>query len=158
MQTYFGLKPTDIGQGKFFADQTYHFQTLRALSDVPSDRADTSEVLETIKHIRSGDGQGWFKAWSETGDRVASRAAAATDRIARGRALLRVHNYCRTSEFFLPSDDPKRPVSAAKNIQAFYAGLDALESPISKSKCHMATIIISMRFITLPPRATPKGP
>jgi pimeloyl-ACP methyl ester carboxylesterase len=126
MLTYFGFKQADIGQARFFADQTYHFQTLRALSDVPSDGADTSEVLETIKHIRSGDGQGWFKAWSETGDRVATRAAAATDRIARGRALLRAHNYCRTAEFFLPSDDPKRPVSATKNIRAFYAGFDAI--------------------------------
>ena len=51
---------------------------------------------------------------------------ATTDRIAKGRALLRAHNYYRTAEFFLPPDDAKRPVSAAKNIQSFYAGLDAL--------------------------------
>lgn len=56
---YVVLRPADVGRGRFFADQTYHFQTLRALSDVPSDGADTSEVLETIKHIRSGDAQGW---------------------------------------------------------------------------------------------------
>jgi hypothetical protein len=38
---------------KFFNDQTYHFQTLRALNDIPYGGADTSEVLETIKHIRA---------------------------------------------------------------------------------------------------------
>lgn len=116
----------DVGQGRFFADQTYHFQTLRVLNDVPSDGADTSEVLETVKHIRSGDAEGWFRAWSETGDRVARLANATADRIASGRALLRAHNYYRTAEFFLPPDDPKRPVSTAKNVHSFYAGLDAM--------------------------------
>jgi hypothetical protein len=40
----------------------YHFQTLRAMNDVTSDGAETAEVLETIKRIRSGDAQGWFRA------------------------------------------------------------------------------------------------
>ncbi len=89
---YVFLRRRDVGQGRFFADQTYHFQTLRVLNDVPSDGADTAEVLETIKHIRSGDAQGWFRAWSDTGDRVARSAAATTDGIAKGRALLRAHS------------------------------------------------------------------
>ena len=116
----------DVGQGRFFADQSHHFQTLRVLNDVASDGADAAEVLETIKRIRAGDAQGWFRAWSDTGDRVTRSAAATTDRIAKGRALLRAHNYYRTAEFFLPSDDAKRPVAATKNTQSFYAGLDAL--------------------------------
>ena len=116
----------DVGQDRFFADQTYHFQTLRVLNDIVADGADMSEVLETIKHIRSGDAQGWFQAWWATGDRVTRFAAATTDRIAKGRALLRAHNYYRTAEFFLPPDDAKRSASATKNIQSFYAGLDLL--------------------------------
>ena len=39
----------DVGRGRFFADQAYHFQTLRVLNDITADGADTSEVLETIK-------------------------------------------------------------------------------------------------------------
>jgi alpha-beta hydrolase superfamily lysophospholipase len=123
---YAALRRGDVGQGRFFADQSYHFQTLRVLNDVPSDGADTAEVLEMIKHVRSGDAQGWFQAWSDTGDRVARLAAATADRIAKGRALLRAHNYYRTAEFFLTPDDARRPVSAAKNVQSFYAGLDTL--------------------------------
>jgi alpha-beta hydrolase superfamily lysophospholipase len=126
VMAYAALRREDVGQGRFFADQTYHFQTLRVLNDVPSDGADTAEVLETIKHIRSGDAQGWFRAWSNTGDQVSRLAAATTDRIAKGRALLRAHNYYRTAEFFLRPDDAKRPVSAAKNVRSFYAGLDVL--------------------------------
>ncbi|MBR1146648.1 S9 family peptidase [Bradyrhizobium sp. AUGA SZCCT0431] len=123
---YFLTRPSDRGQSRFFADQSYHFQTLRALTDIAADGADTSEVLETIRHIRSGDAQGWFSAWSDTADRVSVRAEKAMDQIAKGRALLRAHNYYRTAEFFLPPEDPKRPVSSAKNIRSFYAGLDAL--------------------------------
>ena len=123
---YIVARPVDRGQSRFFADQSYHFQTLRALTDIAADGADTAEVLETIKHIRSGDAQGWFSAWSDTGDRVSVRAEKTMDQIAKGRALLRAHNYYRTAEFFLPPEDPKRPVSSAKNIQSFYAGLDAL--------------------------------
>jgi hypothetical protein len=99
------LRRGDLGQGRFFADQTYHFQTLRVLNDVPSDGADAAEVIETVKHIRSGNAQGWFRAWRDTGDRVARLAAATTDRIAKGRALLRAHNYYRTAEFFLWASD-----------------------------------------------------
>ncbi len=117
----------DTGKARFFADQAYHFQTLRALNDIAAGGADTSEVLETIRHIRSGDAQGWFEAWSQTADRVATQAAATSDPIARGRALLRAHNYYRTGEFFLPPNDPKRPLSAAKNTKTFYAGLAALD-------------------------------
>ena len=95
----------DVGHGRFFADQSYRFQTLRALDDIQANGADTSEVLETIKHIRSGDAQGWFQASSQTGDRVAAVAGATTDNIAKGRALLRAHNYYRTAEFLLPPND-----------------------------------------------------
>ena len=77
----------------FFADQTYHFQTLRVLNDIAADEADTSEVLQTIERIRSGDTQGRFQAWSQRGDRVVRRAGAAIDRLSKGRALLRAHNY-----------------------------------------------------------------
>ena len=110
----------------FFTDQTYHFQTLRVLNDIAADGADTSEVLETINHIRSGDAQEWFRAWSQTGDRVAAWAGDHSDNMSKGRALLRAHNYYRTAEFLLPPDDPKRPLSAEKNKRSFYAGLDAL--------------------------------
>src|SRR5271165_2341277 len=123
---YAALRRRDVGMDRFFDDQSYHFQTLRVMNNVASDGADTAEVFETIKHIRSGFAQGWYRAWSDTGDRVTRSAAATTDRIAKGRALLRAHNYYRTAAFFLPPDDAKRPVSAAKNIQSFYAGLDAL--------------------------------
>src|ERR1700730_10370900 len=100
----------------FFDDQTYHFQTLRALNDIPYGGADTSEILETIQHIKSGDADSWYSAWERTGDRVAGFACRTKDPISRGRALLRAHNYYRTAEFFLAPRDPRRLVSWQKNI------------------------------------------
>lgn len=116
----------DDGRARFFDDQAYHFQTLRALSDIPADGADTGEVLETIRQIRAGDAQGWHAAWEATGDRLLQRAAKMEDARSKGMAYLRAHNYFRTGEFFLPPNDPKRPAAFAKNVQAFYAGLDIL--------------------------------
>ena len=55
---------------RFFSDQTYHFQTLRALSETPYGEADTSEILETIGHIKVGDADSWYRAWERVGDRV----------------------------------------------------------------------------------------
>ncbi|MBX3493315.1 MAG: alpha/beta hydrolase [Parvibaculum sp.] len=116
----------DQGQSRFFADQTYHFQTLRALNVIPSGGADTQEVLETIKHIRAGDPQSWFEAWEATGDRVYALANNTNDRLSRGRAYFRAHSYYRTGEFLLLPDDPQRPAAWEKNVTAFYKGLDTL--------------------------------
>jgi pimeloyl-ACP methyl ester carboxylesterase len=111
---------------RFFSDQTYHFQTLRALNDIPFGGADISEVLETVKHIKPGDFDSWYAAWERTGDRVIELASRTSDRISRGRALLRAHNYFRTAEFLLAPNDPRRRISWKKNIRAFYDGLDKL--------------------------------
>jgi len=115
-----------VTRSRFFSDQTYHFQTLRALNDIPYGGADTSEVLETIKHIKPGDAESWYDAWERTGDRVLELAGRTKDPISRGRGLLRAHNYYRTAEFLLAPDDPRRMVSWKKNIEAFYNGMDTL--------------------------------
>lgn len=124
--TWQALRPGDRGQARFFADQTYHFQTLRAFSDIPFGGGDTGEILETIKHVEAGNADSWFEAWERTGDRVAALARATKDRISRGQALLRAHNYYRTAEFLLDPGDPRRPPSWAKNVESFYEGIDTL--------------------------------
>ena len=115
------------GRSRFFRDQAYHFQTLRAFNDIRADGADTMEILETIKHIKEGDAQSWFSAWENTGSRVLQRAQRTTDPMSRGQAFLRAHNYLRTAEFFLAPQDPQRPLSFEKSVKVFHLGLDALE-------------------------------
>jgi len=60
------------------------------------------------------------------GDRLAELAQRTTDPISKGRALLRAHNYYRSSDFFLLPDDPRRQGAWKKNIDTFYQGLDVL--------------------------------
>ena len=116
----------DVGQSHFFKDQTYRFQTLRLLGNEPYGGSDTEEVLETIKHIRSGDAQGWYEAWSATAERTLAPAERTQDAQSKGGAYLRAHSYFRVSEFFLPSSDTRRSIATQKNLSAFYKGLAAL--------------------------------
>ena len=117
-----------VRRSRFFSDQTYHFQTLRALNDIPYGGADTSEILATIEHIKPGDADSWYSAWERTGDRVSELADCTKDPISRGCAHLRAHNYYRTAEFLLAPHDPRRAISWKKNIETFYKGLDALSA------------------------------
>lgn len=125
---------SDYGSSRLFQDQNFHFQTLRALNDIPFHGADTAEVFETVRHIKSGDVQGWFAAWERTAARVEAQATKIADPISKGRAYLRAHNYYRTAEFFLPPEDPMRPAVWAKNIGSFYKGLDTLGVTYQKIK------------------------
>jgi alpha-beta hydrolase superfamily lysophospholipase len=122
----FWPKPEDRGNPRFFADQTYNFQTIRVLNDVAEAGGDTGETLQAIAGLKAGDAQGWYVAWSAAGDRAVALADRTRDRIGKGETLLRAHNYYRTAEFFLAPGDNKRHALWKKNIGAFYAGLDVL--------------------------------
>jgi hypothetical protein len=95
-----------LGIGRFFVTENFHFQTLRALMEIPAGSADTNEVLETLKLIVDGDVQSWYAAWSAMSDRVFMLAERTIDRISKGNAYLRSHNYQRTAEFLLPRPTP----------------------------------------------------
>ncbi len=122
----FWPKPEDRGNPRFFADQTYNFETIRALNDVAVAGGDSAETTEAIAGVKAGDAQGWYAAWSAEGDRVAALANRTNDPISKGNALLRAHTYYREAEFFLAPGDAKRPAIWKKNVAAFYAGLDTL--------------------------------
>jgi alpha-beta hydrolase superfamily lysophospholipase len=126
---YAWLGPQQRGQTRYFENQTYHFQTLRAFNDIPAGGADTGEILEAIRGIRSGDAQSWYQGWNDAGERVLKLARAARDPESRGGALMRAHNYFRTAQFLLPPDDPKRPAAFTRDNEAFYEGLQILKVP-----------------------------
>jgi pimeloyl-ACP methyl ester carboxylesterase len=113
-------------RGRFFADQTFHFETLRNAGYILSNCADLSEVLETVKVITEGDVQSWYAGWKATADRVFAMAERTQDTLSKGGAYMRASGYQRTSEFLLPPDDPKRPESFEKTSSYFVKGLDTL--------------------------------
>jgi len=146
----------DVGRGRLFLDQTYHHQALRALNDVVAHGADVSEVLEATKHIRAGDAQGWYTAWTALGDRNLARAHTTRDPESRGEALLRASSYYSRAEFFLPPDDPKRAPSFERSTQAFYAGLGILGVEYEKVRVPYGEHHLNALFYPAPsPRVSP---
>ena len=101
-------------RGRFFNNQTYHFETLRQAGYILSNCADLGEILETVKVIAEGDAQSWYTAWAGTADRVLALAERTQNSLSRGGAYMRASTYQRTAEFLLPPDDPKRPGSFEK--------------------------------------------
>lgn len=113
-------------RGRFFADQTFHFETLRNAGYILSNCADLSEVLETVKVITEGDVQSWYSSWKATADRALALAERTRDPLSKGGAYMRASGYHRMSEFLLPPDDPKRPESFERTSSCFIKGLDTL--------------------------------
>ena len=110
-------------RGRFFANQTYHFETLRNAGYILANCADLGEVLETVKVISEGDAQSWYTAWEATADRALALAERTQDCLSKGGAYMRASTYQRMAEFLLPPDDPKRPGSIEKTGSSFFKGL-----------------------------------
>jgi dienelactone hydrolase len=113
-------------RGRFFANQTFHYETLRNAGYILANCADLGEVLETVKVIAEGDAQSWYTAWTATADRVLALAERTQDSLSKGGAYMRASTYQRTAEFLLPPDDPRRPGSFEKTGSYFFKGLDTL--------------------------------
>jgi pimeloyl-ACP methyl ester carboxylesterase len=113
-------------KGRFFADQTFHFETLRNAGYILFNCADLSEVLETVKVITEGDVQSWYNGWKATADHVLALAERTQDPLSKGGAYMRASGYQRTAEFLLRPDDSKRRESFEKTCSYFVAGLDTL--------------------------------
>jgi pimeloyl-ACP methyl ester carboxylesterase len=118
--------PTHMGNARFFASENFNFQTLRALMEMANGGADLNEVLETLKLIADGDVQSWYAGWSGLSERVLALAERTSDKISKGHAYMRAHNYQRTAEFPLPHNDSKRSASWDKSLAYFSKGLETL--------------------------------
>src|SRR3974377_411635 len=88
-------------RGRFFANQTFHFETLRNAGYIASNCADLGEILETVKLITEGDVEGWYTPWEATADRVLALAERTRDPLSKGGAYMRASTYQRTAEFLL---------------------------------------------------------
>lgn len=121
-----GPAPAVSHKGRFFANQTFHFETLRNAGYIVSNCADLGEVLETVKVIAESDVQSWYTGWEATANRVLALAERTRDPLSKGGAYLRASTYQRMAEFLLRPDDPRRPESFNKTGRYFFKGLDTL--------------------------------
>lgn len=111
----------------FDSDESFSFETLRAVGYTAYGGADIGEVMATAARITPGDPESWYSEWRALADRI---AAIADDCAAKGHAAsassayLRASNYYRTSEFFLrddPANDPRVADTSARAIETFRA-------------------------------------
>ena len=96
-----------------FNDQSFSFETLRALGYAPYGGADIGEVTSTASRIPDGDETAWYSQWRALADRIhadADRSAAAGHSVSARESYLRASNYYRLCEFYLrvgSSNDPE---------------------------------------------------
>ncbi|WP_435154850.1 alpha/beta hydrolase family protein [Haladaptatus sp. DFWS20] len=134
-----------------FEDETFDYQTLRAMSYTTYGGAEPGECLATVENIGEGDFEAWFTEWRRTADRVAETARDALDgghrETARG-AFFRAHNYYRTAEFFLDADDPRRLPTYERSMETFRNALELLDFSVQQVEIpYENTTLPGYRFV-----------
>jgi dienelactone hydrolase len=111
----------------FDTDESFSFETLRAVGYTVYGGADIGEVMATAARITPGDWESWHREWLALADRIAGIAdecAANGHSVSAGSAYLRASNYYRVSEFYLredPVNDPRVAETSARAIETFRA-------------------------------------
>lgn len=114
----------------FDTDESFSFETLRAVGYAAYGGADIGEVITTASRITPGDWESWHSEWCTLADRVACIADKCADQghtTSASSAYLRASNYYRTAEFFLrdhPTTDPRVAQTSARSIETFRAAPD----------------------------------
>src|ERR1700739_4996101 len=92
----------------FDTDESFSFETLRAVGYTVYGGGDICEGPSTAERITPGDTEAWYRKWRALADRVAAiadKCAAGGHAVSASSAYLRASNYYRTAEVFL-RDDP----------------------------------------------------
>jgi alpha-beta hydrolase superfamily lysophospholipase len=111
----------------FDTDESFSFETLRAVGYAPFGGADIGEVMATAARITPGDPESWYREWRALADRIATiaeKCAGDGHAESASSAYLRASNYYRTAEFFLrddPNNDARVADTSARAIEAFRA-------------------------------------
>lgn len=109
----------------FDTDESFSYETLRAVGYTPYGGADIGEVIATAERITPGDTESWYREWRALADRIAAtaeRSAAAGHSTSANSAYLRASNYYRNAEFYLrddPAHDPRVHDTSARAIEMF---------------------------------------
>ncbi|WP_199254599.1 alpha/beta hydrolase family protein [Mycolicibacterium mengxianglii] len=109
----------------FDTDESFSFETLRAVGYTAYGGADIGEVITTAERITPGDWESWYREWRALADRIADIADKCTadgHSVSAAGAYLRASNYYRTAEFFLrddPRNDPRVADTSARAIETF---------------------------------------
>lgn len=109
--------------------------THRALAHAVYGGADFGECMTTAGRITEGDGDSWYREWTETADRVyeiAEASEAKGHKVSAREAYLRASNYYRTSYPFLYGTpvDPRLVEAFDKETAAFHRAAALFDPPV----------------------------
>jgi dienelactone hydrolase len=117
----------------FFPDfHAFAFQTQRLLAEIPGGGADVMEIKRATDRMTPGDFESWREGWAWIADHVRERAernADADHRTSAREGYFRAANYYRSSEFFLPYDDPRKIETWKRMVECFSRAGDLFEPP-----------------------------
>ena len=111
MTSTVSIKPTSSAWA-MFNDQSFSFETLRALAYTSYGGADIGEVTSTASRIPDGDKTAWYSEWRALAERIhadADRSAAEGHAVSARESYLRASNYYRLCEFYLRADSSNDP-------------------------------------------------
>src|SRR5215208_7068610 len=111
--------------GLLYEDIMYERQATATLGYAFYGGSEPGEVLATVRKIREGDAEGWYREWNATADRIfelAEKSVAAGHRVSAREAYLRACIYYHTSFVFLFGTPVDRRL-----IGAFDREVDAFE-------------------------------
>jgi dienelactone hydrolase len=95
------------GKPGLFNDESFRFETLRALGYAHYGGADIGEVFSTAGRIPDGDETAWYTQWRALAERIhadADRSMSGGHRVSARESYLRASNYYRLCEFYLRVD------------------------------------------------------
>lgn len=134
--------------GLFFSDPLFERFAVRALSHAPYGGADFGECFVTASQITPGDPDSWFRAWTDTANRVCEigdSCAAAGHAVSAREAWLRASNYFRTA--WLPLFGA--PVEA-RLVEAFDRESEAFAQAAARMEPAVEAVEIPYEGTTLP--------
>ena len=109
--------------------------THRALAHAVYGGADFGEYMATARRVTVGDGDSWYREWTETADRVSAIAEASEakgHKVSAREAYLRASNYYRTSYPFLYGApvDPRLVEAFERETAAFHRAAALFDPPV----------------------------
>ncbi len=111
MTSTVSIKPVSPVWG-IFNDQSFSFETVRALGYAPCGGADIGESTSTASRIPDGDKTDWYSEWRALAERIradADRSAAEGHPVSARESYLRASKDYRPCEFYLRVDSANDP-------------------------------------------------
>ncbi|MEW6123518.1 MAG: alpha/beta fold hydrolase [Pseudomonadota bacterium] len=120
--------------GRFFKDEMFDAQFLRALGHTHDGGADIGECLALAARIPDRDPERWYAEWTALAERIydAGQASLVAGHAVSARdAFLRASNYFRASYTFLfqPPLDPRAVAAYDRQAEAFARAMALMERP-----------------------------